>query len=69
MPTYQTSALTPIQLDDARRGALVAAAALRCVAERAGDPYLLAEAQRLCGSLCSVADELAELRDQARVPV
>lgn len=67
MSTFTTNETTVLQLDDARRGCLTAAAALRCVAGDAVDPLLLSEAQRLHSGLCNAADELAGLRDRARV--
>ncbi len=65
----QTTELAILQLDDARRGCLVAASALRCVAGDATDAVLQADVQRIQGALCSAADELAELKQRARVSV
>lgn len=68
MTTITTTELAVLQLDDARRACLQAAAALRCVAGDAADPTtLLSEAQRLHSGLCSAADDLADIRNRARV--
>lgn len=67
MTTITTTELAVLQIDDARRACLQAAAALRCVAGDAVDPTLLSEAQRLHSGLCSAADDLADIRNRARV--
>lgn len=67
MTTIQTNELAVLQLNDARVACLKAAAALRCVAGDAVDPTLLSEAQRLHAGLMTASDDLAGLRDRARV--
>jgi hypothetical protein len=61
---------TPIevqQLDDARRGAAVAAAALSCVVHGAVDPRLQAEAAHLRSVLLATAEALAAMRASVRL--
>lgn len=63
----QADALTLLQLDDGHRALLTAICSLRLVAGAATDATLLAEAQRLHAGLCSAADEIADLRQRARM--
>ncbi len=67
MTDIRTTETGVLQLDDARRECLKAAAALRCLAGDAQDATLLAEAQRIHSTLATLSDELADLRLRARV--
>ena len=64
--TFVASSLAQLQLDDAHRATLTAICALRTVAGDAVEP-LLGEAQRLHSALCTAADEINALRQQARL--
>lgn len=62
----KVDALAQIQLDDAHRACLSAICSVRLIAGNSTGE-LLAEAQRLHAGLCTVADEIAELRSRARM--
>lgn len=64
--TFHASTLAQLQLDDGHRALLTAISILRLVAGDATEP-LLGEVQRLHAAACSVADELAELKQRARI--
>lgn len=64
--TFQASSLAQLQLDDGHRALLTAVGSLRLVAGEATEP-LLSEVTRLHAGLCSAADEIAELRQRARL--
>ena len=55
------------QLDDARRGACVAAAALACVVESATDPRVHAEATHLRAVLVAAAEAIGAMRQAVRM--
>lgn len=65
--TFHANESAQLQLDDAHRATLTALCCLRLVVGDATDATLLSEAQRLHSGLCTVADELAELRQRARL--
>lgn len=67
MTNFHASSLAQLQLDDAHRATLTALCSLRLVVGEASDPTLLSEARRLHAFLCTVADEIAELRQRARL--
>ena len=63
----RATAVELLQLDDARRGASVAAAALACVVHGAVDPRLQAEAAHLRGVLLATVEALAAMRASVRL--
>jgi hypothetical protein len=65
--TFTAGALAIVQLDDARRAASCAAAALRSMIGDATDPQLRAEASRLYEALRAAGDDIADLRSRCRV--
>lgn len=64
--TFQASELAQIQLDDGHRAVLTAISCMRLVAGDATEP-LRSEVTRLHAAACSMADELAELKQRARI--
>ena len=66
MTNIHASELAQLQLDDGHRALLTAISSLRLVAGDATEP-LLGEVQRLHAGLCTAADELAELKQRARI--
>lgn len=64
--TFTASTLAQLQLDDGHRALLTAISNLRLVAGDATEP-LRSEVTRLHAGLCSAADELAELKQRARI--
>lgn len=66
MTTFHANESAQLSLDDAHRACLAAICALRTVAGDAVEP-LLGDVQRLHAALCTAADELAELRQRARL--
>lgn len=67
MTTLQANESQQLQLDDAHRALLTALCSLRFVAGDCTNGVLLSEVQRLHACLASAADELAQLRMQARL--
>lgn len=65
--TFHASTLAQLQLDDGHRALLTAISSLRLVAGDATDQTLLSEVNRLHAGLCSAADEIAELKQRARI--
>jgi hypothetical protein len=67
MTTLHANESAQLQINDAHRACLAALCSLRLVAGDATDATLQSEVSRLHAGLCSIADELAELRHRARL--